>query len=265
MRLHPAAPVRLGPGHTVPRAVGGGPAEPSAVPARSPRPSDVPLRLAVVDMSGTSIVEGGLQDTAFSEALATHGVMPGTPEHDRAVRTFEQQRGTSRSAVFREVFPERAAALAATRSFETAFDRLLAEHGVRAVPGAEEALTRLRALGLDLCLCTGYARHTQNMILESLGWMGLADLSLSPDDAGRGVPYPDMTLTALLALDHEDVRSVLTVGDTAADILAGRRAGAGLVVGVRSGEGNAGQLWEAGADHVVDSLGQVPGLVEVRG
>jgi len=224
----------------------------------------VPLRLAVVDMSGTSIVEGGLQDTAFAEALAAHGVAPGTAEHERAVRVFEQERGTSRSGVFRSVFPDRATALAATRVFEDGFDRLLGEHGVQAAPGAEAALTRLRELGLDLCLCTGYARHTQNMILESLGWMGLADLSLSPDDAGRGVPYPDMVLTALLALDHEDVRGVLTVGDTAADILAGRRAGAGMVVGVRSGVDEASRLWDAGADHVVDSLGHVPALVVAR-
>ena len=142
-----------------------------------------------------------------------------------------------------------------------AFDALLAEHGVQAVPGAEEALVRLRALGLHVCLCTGYARHTQNMILESLGWMGLADLSLSPDDAGRGVPYPDMILTALLGLDLDDVRSVLVVGDTAEDMTAGRRAGAGLVVGVRTGRDADDVLLAAGADRVVPGLADVPDLV----
>ncbi|MGC5049256.1 HAD family hydrolase [Micrococcus porci] len=221
----------------------------------------VPLRLAVVDMSGTSVVEGGLQDRAFAKVVAARGLAEGTPEHERAARLFRERRGTSRTAVFQALFEDRTAALEATRAFEAAFDRLLAEHGVTAVPGAEGALVRLREAGLDLCLITGYARHTQNMILESLGWMGLADLSLSPDDAGRGVPYPDMVLTALLALDHDDVRSVLTVGDTAADILAGRRAGAGLVVGVRSGQDTGGVLAGAGADQVVDSLAQVPDLV----
>lgn len=235
------------------------PALPRTAPDRAG--AVVPMRLAVVDMSGTSIVESGLQDTAFAEALAAHGLPRGTAEHDRGVTVFRAHRGTSRSAVFQEVFRDRAVALAATRSFEDGFDRLLNEHGATALPGAEEALTRLRGMGLDLCLCTGYARHTQNMILESLGWMGLADLSLSPDDAGRGVPHPDMILTALLALDHDDVRSVLTVGDTAADIVAGRRAGAGLVVGVRTGQDDEPCLREAGADHVADSLGDVPDLL----
>lgn len=228
--------------------------------AAGDRPA-VPLRLAVVDMSGTSVVEGGLQDTAFAHAIEARGLAAGTPAHEDAVAVFRARRGTSRSGVFHDVFPDRAAALAATREFEDRFDGLLAEHGVQPVPGAEEALTRLRGMGLDLCLCTGFARHTQNMILESLGWMGLADLSLCPDDAGRGVPHPDMVLTALLALDHDDVRSVLTVGDTAADVLAGRRAGAGLVVGVRTGQDDDAALTAAGADHVVDSLAQVPDLL----
>ena len=119
----------------------------------------------------------------------------------------------------------------------------------------------VRALGLHVCLCTGYARHTQNMILESLGWMGLADLSLCPSDAGRGRPYPDMILTALLGLDHDDVRSVLVVGDTAEDMTAGRRAGAGLVVGVRTGRDADDVLLAAGADRVVPGLADVPDLV----
>ncbi|MCD0184490.1 MULTISPECIES: HAD family hydrolase [Micrococcus] len=233
---------------------------------RTPAPpaaasSAAPLRLAVVDMSGTSIVEHGLQDTAFARTLDQHGVPAGTPEHDDAARRFRALRPTSRTAVFPRVFADRAVAAAATRTFEATFDALLAEHGVQAVPGAEEALVRLRALGLHVCLCTGYARHTQNMILESLGWMGLADLSLSPDDAGRGVPYPDMILTALLGLDHDDVRSVLVVGDTAEDMTAGRRAGAGLVVGVRTGRDADDVLLAAGADRVVPGLADVPDLV----
>jgi hypothetical protein len=67
---------------------------------------------------------------------------------------------------------------------------------------------------VKVCLATGFERHTQNMLLESLGWMGLADRSLCPDDAGRGRPYPYMILTAVLALDLDDVREVAVVGET---------------------------------------------------
>ncbi|MFB1427287.1 HAD family hydrolase [Micrococcus endophyticus] len=238
---------------------------PVAAPPRADGPPAPPLRLAVVDMSGTSIVERGLQDAAFAHALETHGLAADAPAHADAVRVFRARRATSRTAVFAQVFPDRPAAAAAARTFEEAFDSLLAEHGAQPVPGAEEALLRLRALGLRVCLCTGYARHTQNMILESLGWMGLADLSLSPDDAGRGVPFPDMILTALLGLDLDDVRGVLVVGDTAEDMTAGRRAGAGLVAGVRTGRDADAALLAAGAHHVVDGLADVPALVGAGG
>ena len=109
-----------------------------------------------------------------------------------------------------------------------------------------EAMAELREAGMKIVLTTGFARHTQNMILESLGWMGVSDLSLCPSDAGRAVPYPDMILTALLALDLDDVRSVLVAGDTVGDIRAGQRAGAGLTVGVLSGYHEESALTEPG-------------------
>lgn len=235
------------------------PPRPSLV---EPRPLSVPLRLAVVDMSGTSIVDTGLQDTAFAEALDAHGVGEGHAERAFHLAAFRRRRRTSRTEVFASVFGDRATARAAVRTFEERLDALIGEHGAAPQPGAVEALERLRDQGMALCLATGFARHTQNTLLESLGWMGLADLSLSPDDAGRGVPYPDMVLTALLALDLEDVRSVLTAGDTDADVRAGRRAGAGLVVGVLSGEDEEAALLAAGADAVLPLLADVPDLVE---
>lgn len=232
-------------------------------PAPAARPSRGPTRpsLAVVDMSGTSIVESGLQDRAFARALAEHGVAQDDPRMPEFQAAFRLHRRTSRTAAFRAIIPDRVEAAEATKAFERHLDALVAEHGATPQPGASEALQALRDQGLALCLTTGYARHTQNTLLDSLGWMGLADLSLCPDDAGRGVPYPDMILTALLALDLDDVRSVVTVGDTTADVQAGLRAGAGLVVGVLSGEDDEATLRGAGADAVVPGLADVPPLV----
>ncbi|MGD6980659.1 MULTISPECIES: HAD family hydrolase [Citricoccus] len=224
-----------------------------------------PLRLAVLDMSGTTVDEGGLQDEAFSTALREEGIEPGGSRHDALVGYFRRSRGTPRHEVFRSIFSEDAVvARRANRRFETAYDELLAERGVRPVPGAAEAMAELREAGLKIVLTTGFARHTQNMILESLGWMGVSDLSLCPSDAGRGVPYPDMILTALLALDLDDVRSVLVAGDTVGDIRAGRRAGAGLTVGVLSGYHDGPALTAAGATAVVPSVRDIPALVRGR-
>lgn len=220
---------------------------------------DRSFTLAVLDMAGTTVDEGRLQDEALARALAAHGIQEGTGAFDAMVAYVRQEMGTSKELVFRRLFPDGDAAARVNRTFEAAYDDLLARFGVRPVAGAEEAILGLREAGLKICIATGLGRHTQNMILESLGWMGLADLSLCPSDAGRGRPYPDIILTAVLALDIEDVRSVLVVGDTTSDITAGRRAGAGAVVGVLTGAHPEPALRLAGADVVLPSLCHLPG------
>jgi phosphoglycolate phosphatase-like HAD superfamily hydrolase len=70
-----------------------------------------------------------------------------------------------------------------------------------------------------------------------------------------------MVLTAVLALDVEDVRDVVVVGDTEADIVSGRRAGAGGAVGVLTGAQTAGELRAAGADAVVPTSADLSGLL----
>ncbi|REE05107.1 HAD hydrolase-like protein [Citricoccus nitrophenolicus] len=237
----------------------------NAQPHRDVR-SRRPLKLAVLDMSGTTVDEGGLQDEAFNTAILQEGIEPGGSRSDAMVGYFREARGTSRHEIFRSIFAEDpVAARRANACFEATYDRLLAERGVRPVDGAAEAVAALREAGMKIVLTTGFARHTQNMILESLDWMGVSDLSLCPSDAGRGAPYPDMILTALLALDLEDVRSVMTVGDTAGDIRAGQRAGAGLTVGVLTGYHDEAVLRGAGAAAVVPSIRDVPALVTGAG
>ena len=166
--------------------------------------------------------------------------------------------------VFAELFDDPKAAASANKKFELNCDELIADGGVRAVPGAEDTIGWLRDAGIKVCLATGFGRHTQNMVLESLGWMGLADLSLCPADAGRGRPFPDMVLTAVLALDIDDVRKVAVVGDSAADIHSGLRAGASVAAGVLTGSNSEAALRSAGATDVVPSIKDFPALLERR-
>ena len=57
-----------------------------------------------------------------------------------------------------------------------------------------------------------------------------------------------MILTALLRLEVDDVRHVAVAGDTASDLIAGSRAGAGVVAGVLTGAHARAELG-AGAAH----------------
>ncbi|MDH3792171.1 MAG: HAD hydrolase-like protein, partial [Rhodospirillales bacterium] len=54
---------------------------------------------------------------------------------------------------------------------------------------------------------------------------------------------------------------VAVVGDNLHDLEMGRAAGAGLVVGVLSGNGVCGEL-QALADHVLDSIAEIEALLD---
>jgi phosphonatase-like hydrolase len=225
---------------------------------------DQPVLLAVLAMVGTTVYDGGLMDRAMSRTLADQGVQAGSARFERMLRYARERSGISRMTVFAELFDDPQTAASANKKFELNCDELIADGGVRAVPGAEDTIGWLRDAGIKVCLATGFGRHTQNMVLESLGWMGLADLSLCPADAGRGRPFPDMVLTAVLALDIDDVRKVAVVGDTSADIHTGLRAGAAVAAGVLTGAHSEARLRAAGATAVVPSIKEFPALLGQR-
>ncbi|MFF1386047.1 HAD family hydrolase [Arthrobacter sp. NPDC058288] len=239
---------------------------PAAAPALPGAAENVrqEVRLAVLAMVGTTVFDGGLLERAMTRTLADQGVAEGSAQFERMLRYTREAAGMSKLAVFSHLFEDRSRAAAAYTFFERSCDELIADGIIRAVPGAEDAIGWLREAGVMVCLATGFGRHTQNMVLESLGWMGLADLSLCPADAGRGRPYPDMILTAVLALDLDDVRKVAVVGDSCADIESGLRAGATTVAGVLTGAHREPALRAAGATAVVQSVRDVPLILAPR-
>jgi len=80
---------------------------------------------------------------------------------------------------------------------------------------------------------------------------------LSPTDAGRGRPWPDLPLTALLVLHGGAVSELAVAGDTASDVESGLRAGAGVVAGVLTGASSRADLEQAGAPLILDTIGDI--------
>ncbi|WP_079025366.1 phosphonatase-like hydrolase [Streptomyces yangpuensis] len=225
--------------------------------------------LVVLDMAGTTVADGGLVERAFERAAERLGVRPGTPDHAEKLRHVLATMGESKISVFRHLFGTEELARRANSAFEEAYAELVDGGLVTEVPGARAAVEELRADGRTVVLTTGFARVTQDAILDALGWQDLADLTLCPADAGgRGRPHPDMVLTAFLrtgaAADVRDVRGVrdiVVVGDTAYDMLSGRRAGAGTVTGVLTGAHDRATLTRHGATHVLGSVAELPRLL----
>ncbi|MDR0504903.1 MAG: HAD hydrolase-like protein [Bifidobacteriaceae bacterium] len=218
------------------------------------------IEIAVLDLAGTTICDNGLVMAAFASALQSVGCDTNQPEGQAALEYASQTMGSSKISVFTAIFEHDVQrANQANSAFEQAYAARL--ELAQPIAGAAQTIELLRQRGIKVALTTGFSPQTRQALLAAVGWQSLADLCLSPADAGRGRPLPDLALTALLRLGGNSVNGLLVAGDTAADMQCGRNAGAGAVVGVLTGAHNAAQLVSAGASHIVDSIAELPELV----
>jgi phosphoglycolate phosphatase len=220
------------------------------------------VSLVCCDVVGAAAVGDSVLERAFAEAIATQGVVAGTAAYVRSMVQFDRTRGWPPADVMRSLFPEdeiraQAAILAFERSFPAAVDRF----GVLPLPGANEALAKLTAAGVRLCLMSSLSRPAFSLIMEHLDWWQRADLVLCADDVARGFPWPDLILTAVLRLGVADVRDVAVVTASEGGVQSARRAGSRLVIGALSDTDDATRLRRAGATHLLADIGELPDLV----
>jgi phosphoglycolate phosphatase len=225
-----------------------------------------PFRLACLDMAGTTVTDEGAVEDAFVAAIATAGIAAPSARFDEASAYVRETMGQSKVVVFTALLNgDIEAAERANAAFEEAYAASIAAGRFSPMPGAEAAMDELAARGIKICLTTGFAPTTRDALVAALGWERRADLVLTPADCGRGRPYPDMILSAVIRLAIDDVRSVVVVGDTTNDLLAGRRSGAGLVVGVLSGAHDKDQLSSVAGTVLIDSVADLPALIAEAG
>lgn len=221
------------------------------------------ITIACLDLAGTTVADDGTVLAAFAGAMEQSGLAPGQPGYDRAEQIVHVTMGQSKIEVFRQILGDEAAAVAANRAFEAHYADLVRGGAIAPLPGARETMTALRESGIRVCLATGFSPATRDAILDALGWRSLADLALSPADAGRGRPWPDLPLTALMRLGGGAVSELAVAGDTASDVESGLRAGAGLVAGVLTGSASRAELEAAGAPRVIDTIAGLLPLVGI--
>jgi phosphoglycolate phosphatase len=212
------------------------------------------ISIACLDMAGTTVADDGSVLAAFRAAMEQAGLTPDSQGYERAAGIVQATMGQSKIDVFRRILGDGAAAAAANSAFEESYARIVGSGQVSPLPGAVRTLNALRDAGIRICLATGFSPATRDAVIDALGWRPLIDLALSPADAGRGRPWPDLPLTALLRLGGGAVSELAVAGDTASDVESGLRAGAGLVAGVLTGTASREELVNAGAPHVLDAI-----------
>ena len=221
-----------------------------------------PVSLVCCDLIGAAALDGSALERAFAEAIATQGVVTGTKAYVRSMVQFDRSRGWPPVDIMHALFPDepiraQAANLAFERSFLAAVDRF----GVSPVAGADDALTKLAAGGTKVTLVASLSRQALSLMMERLGWWQRADLIMCADDVARGFPWPDLFLAALLRLSIDDVRAVAVATASESGVLAARRAGAQMIVGILSGVHDAARLRRAGATHLLPDMTELADLV----
>jgi HAD superfamily hydrolase (TIGR01509 family) len=140
-------------------------------------------------------------------------------------------------------------------------DEVIAELGVRVMPGAVEVLRWTRTTHRR-ALVTGSSRQEVAQVLPHLGEHAVFETIVAAEDVERSKPAPDGYLAALKTMGLAP-NEVVVIEDSEAGITAGREAGC-VVLAVRAG--NFGGWKQDHAHRVVDTLDELtPALVEALG
>lgn len=224
------------------------------------------LRLAVLDMIGTTVQAGDEVPWSFREAFRLFGL-------DLPPGAVEGVRGRSKSeailALVAEFFPSEADPQRMAREVYSRFQDLLRDRygrGASAVPGAASVLGWLREMGVATVLTTGLDRETGGRIVRGLGWdaVGLAGI-LTGEDVSQGRPAPELIHAAMRRVGEGDPLAVLAAGDTESDLMAAATAGVGWNVGVLTGAHSRERLERLPHSVILESLADLPHWLRERG
>jgi phosphoglycolate phosphatase len=219
------------------------------------------VEMVAFDVAGTVLNDDGLVISAFKKAFeATQPEL--WPTHGAEWTQYAiDTMGQSKIHVFTELLGDAEKAYQANIAFEESYVSEITEVGAVAIAGAEDVFKYLRSKGIAIALTTGFSRSTLDILLIELGWKDIIDISVTPGEAGRGRPHPDMLQKAATTLGVTNPANIIVLGDTAADMQAAVAFGAGQVIGVLTGAHDEHTLHDAGATSVINSVADLKSLI----
>ena len=138
------------------------------------------------------------------------------------------------------------------------FQREHARNLIHPMNGAMEMLAKLSAMGIPCAVVSTRYFKSLMELMEAAHMDGFMSVVLGNDSVKKGKPDPEGILKAQAAM-HAD--RVFYVGDSVMDVQAGKNAGA-VSVAYPSNEGKRAQLLAAQPDHVIESLTELPALIQ---
>lgn len=218
-------------------------------------PDGNPPDTIIFDLDGTLIDTLPLIYRAFNSALA--------PELGRTLQPNEIRAmfGPPDNQIIANLISDPDRKDAAIDRYVSAYSTDHDEYAI-VYDGIPELLAEARARGSRLAVVTGKSRVTA---IESLNRTGLAEyfeLVLAGDDVEQQKPHPEAVLKALESLGHEPGMTGVIVGDSAADVGAGKQAGL-RTIGVYWGVPEHHDLEAAQPDAYASNVNQLRGLLNL--
>lgn len=133
---------------------------------------------------------------------------------------------------------------------------------VAAYEGLHELLQHIRGQGMKLGVCTNRGAGARDL-LRQIGIYDDFATIVTADDVKNHKPDPEGLLQALENIGVGADRSVM-VGDTPADIGAGKNAGVAFTIGITHGFTTEDMLRAAGADYIAHHLNEIPDILRNR-
>lgn len=222
-----------------------------------------PLRLVIFDVDGTLIDSQAHIVAAMNGAFEGLGLTPPTRDDTLSIV------GLSLPVAMDRLAPDAGSTTRAAlvEGYKDGFMRLRLENGKALspfYPGAQEMLKTLATRDdLLLGIATGKSRRGMDHLMEMHGIRPLFQTVQVADDH-PSKPNPSM-IHACLSETGVDTTHAVILGDTVFDMEMGHNAGI-PAIGVNWGYHSAENLTRAGARVVLDSFGQLDGvLTEIWG
>jgi len=146
---------------------------------------------------------------------------------------------------------------------EKAFEpyELEAAERTKAKDGVQHVLERLKFIGCRIGLASNNSRKSVEIILKKLEIRELFDVVVARDDVKRLKPHEEIIVKAVSRLKTVPWRS-LYVGDSAVDVIAGKRAGA-YVAAITGGADSKEKLMRSRPDYLIDGLEEVFDVIKL--
>ncbi len=212
-------------------------------------------KLAVLDMAGTTINDGGLVQQAAINA------MQNLMSVNITKRDADQVMGIPKTTAFQTL-----CSIAGAPSdndtivkLVTYFNQELTElykdpRNISLMPFAEELFTTMRKFNTKIYLNTGFERAIATTIVNTLNLSKSIDGYIGSDEVELGRPHPDMIHKAMKLAHVEFSHKVMKIGDTVSDLYEGYSAGCGFNIGVLTGAQTYEELRTAPYTQIVANL-----------